>query len=223
MIEAINLFTRAGSFKMTGINFKISAGAYGVLMGRSGLGKTTLMETICGLLPAAGGEVRIHGKNVTQLRPADREIGYVPQDTVLFDNLTVKEHLTLGLEVRSWSKNEMEKRVQEIAADLEILSLLNRKPHGLSGGEKQRVALGRALSFNPSVLCLDEPLGDLDGVSWDKMCALLKTVQKKAGVTVLHITHRKEEADRLADEIISLPEEIIEEKTRILSKEKRIR
>ena len=138
------------------------------------------------------------------MRPADRGIGYVPQDGVLFSRMTVRRHLGFPLLVRGWPKARIAARTDELAHLLAIRHLLDRRPAKLSGGEAQRVALGRALSFRPHVLLLDEPLSALDDQTRQEMYALLKRVQCETGVTALHITHSQQEAIRLADRVFVL-------------------
>ena len=106
---------------------------------------------------------------MTRERPGNRGIGCVPQDGALFNTMTVRQHLAFALRLRKWKKADMERRVQELAAQLNIKSLLERRPHGLSGGEVQRVAIGRALSFSPQVLLLDEPLSALDEETQERL------------------------------------------------------
>ncbi|MCX7012502.1 MAG: ATP-binding cassette domain-containing protein [Candidatus Sumerlaeota bacterium] len=204
MIQINGLAIRAGAFHREGISFAVPTGKYAILMGRTGCGKTTLLETICGLLEAPAGEIRLYGREVSHLKPAQRGIGYVPQDVVLFNNLTVAKHLSLALEVRRWPRKAIRERVGEMAQLLGIERLLRRKPYGLSGGEQHRVALGRALSFRPHVLCLDEPLSGFDAAIWEEICQLLQTVQRQTGVTTLHVTHHREEAERLGDVILEM-------------------
>ena len=133
------------------------------------------------------------------MNPAVRGVGYVPQDGALFSSMTVRDHLDFALMIRKAPKLACQQRVEELAELLGIEHLLDRKPRGLSGGERQRVALGRALSFQPKVLCLDEPLSALDDDTRVRMCELLGDVQKKTGTTTLHVTHNRDEAERLAD------------------------
>ncbi len=199
MIEAINLSVRAGSFLLSGVSVKIPSGAYCVLMGRTGSGKTTLLEAICGLKHVVGGKILLDGRDVTDLKPAARGIGFVPQDGALFQNMTVRKHLSFALGIRRWRQTDIAHRVGQLSKMLEIGHLLDRRPPGLSGGERQRVALGRAISFRPSTLCLDEPLSALDDEVRGQMITLLKRVQRETGVTVLHVTHNRDEAERLAD------------------------
>lgn len=199
MIEARSLTIRNGSFLLEDVSFRVEKGQYSVLMGRTGSGKTTLMEAICGLKPITSGKLILADVDVTHMQPAERGIGFVPQDGALFDSLTVREHLEFALVIRRWKTDDVNRRVTELAKMLQIAGLLDRRPHQLSGGERQRVALGRALSFHPSILCLDEPLSALDDATRTDMMALLKQVQKQVGVTALHVTHNRSEADELAD------------------------
>jgi ABC-type sugar transport system ATPase subunit len=144
------------------------------------------------------------GSEVTNLKPAGRGIGYVPQDRALFQTMTVREHLAFALTIRRWERAEIDRRVDELAELLGLQHLLVRKPQGLSGGEAQRVALGRALAFRPGILCLDEPLSALDDETRQEMYELLQKVQAHTGVTTLHVTHHRGEASRLADSILLL-------------------
>jgi ABC-type sugar transport system ATPase subunit len=139
-------------------------------------------------------------RDVARLAPAQREIGYVPQDGVLFPTMRVDRQIGFGMEVRNIDRMQRLARVRELAALLEIENLLHRYPRGLSGGEKQRIVLARALSFRPKLLCLDEPLSALDGSTRTRLAELLKTVHQHEGVTVLHITHSIDEGERLGTE-----------------------
>lgn len=204
MIALDGVRIRSGSFLLERVSLDIPAGGYGVLMGKTGCGKTTILEAICGLRDIEGGCVRLAERDVTQLRPADRGIGYVPQDRALFQTMTVRQNLAFAPSVLRWSPADLNARVAELADLLRIGPLLDRHPEGLSGGEAQRVALGRALAARPKILLLDEPLSALDDETWDGMIDLLAQVRKATGVTTLHVTHRREEARRLADRVFIL-------------------
>ena len=195
---------RAGAFSLQEVSFEIPDGGYGVLMGKTGSGKTTMLEAICGLRRVDRGRILLAGKDVTELRPADRGIGYVPQDRALFQTMTVRQNLSFAPSIRGWSVADIEARVRELSELLRIAPLLDRLPAGLSGGEAQRVALGRALAAKPRILLLDEPLNALDDETWEGMIGLLGQVRKATGVTTLHVTHRREEARRLADRVFLL-------------------
>jgi ABC-type sugar transport system ATPase subunit len=192
------------AFRLEGITFDIPPGAYGVLMGPTGCGKTTILEAVCGLRRIERGRIVLPLGDATRWRPAERNVGYVPQDGVLFPSMTVAEHLAFSLVVRRWREQEIDKRVRELAGLLQIEHLLDRRPVGMSGGERQRIALGRALAFRPAVLCLDEPLSALDHDTREQMYGLLQDVRHQAPVTVLHVTHSPTDARRLADIVLRL-------------------
>jgi ABC-type sugar transport system ATPase subunit len=197
LVDRISL--QAGEFCLRDVSLRVPTSSYGVLMGKTGSGKTTLLESIIGLRAVARGRIMLCGRDVTDLKPAVRGIGYVPQDGALFARMTVEEQIGLALVVRRVPAAQVRQRVHDLAELLGITQLLRRRPIGLSGGERQRVALGRALSFRPRVLCLDEPLSALDDETRHQMCELLLRVNRRTGVTTLHITHNIEEAGKLAD------------------------
>ena len=199
MIRLEHLRVRAGAFELRDISFEVRRGEHAFLMGRTGSGKTTLLEAICGLRRVLSGTVRLDGRDVTALSPAQRGIGLVPQDAALFSHLTVREQLGFALVIRQRPAGDIAARVQELSRWLALDHLLDRKPAGLSGGEIQRVALGRALSFKPAILCLDEPLSALDEDTRAEMGELLRRLRELTGVTILHITHNRSEAERLGD------------------------
>jgi molybdate/tungstate transport system ATP-binding protein len=213
VIKVAQLGIRVGAFALSGLNFEVADGQYAVLMGKTGSGKTTLLEALCGLKPVMGGAIFLQGREVTGLPPAARNLGYVPQDRALFQTMTVREHLAFGPTIRKWPRREIEPRVGELAKLLGLERLLGRRPAGLSGGEAQRVALGRALAARPGILCLDEPLSALDDDTREEMYALLRIVRQQTGVTTLHVTHHLAEAQRLADLILILKDGRIEQTT----------
>jgi molybdate/tungstate transport system ATP-binding protein len=201
MICVDNVTVTAGEFRLENISLSVPTGDYGILMGKTGCGKTTLLEAICGLKQVVAGKIQLDNVDVTGLKPAERGIGFVPQDRALFTTKTVYENLAFALRVRGWDSQQLDARVRELADLLGIGPILQRRPFGLSGGESQRVALGRALSFRPPVLCLDEPLSALDHDTRIEICDLLAAIRSEMGVTVLHITHDPNEATRLAQHI----------------------
>ena len=131
-IAVENLTVRAGAFALRGVSFAVGQGEYAVLMGKTGTGKTTLLEAVCGLKPVEAGSVRLGDRDVTRLKIADRGIGYVPQDRALFATMTVRDHLAFALVVRKWDRRAIARRVAELAGWLGLERLLDRKPHGLS-------------------------------------------------------------------------------------------
>ncbi len=213
MISLDRVSVRSGGFRLQEVSFEIPAGGYGVLMGKTGSGKTTILEAICGLRDLSSGSIRLDGRDVTSLRPADRGIGYVPQDRALFQTMTVRDNLAFAPSVHGWPRGEIDARVSELGQLLEISPLLGRRPEGLSGGEAQRVALGRALAARPKILLLDEPLSALDDGTWLGLVELLREVRKRTGVTVLHVTHRQQEASLLGDRLLRIADGRVAEGT----------
>ena len=197
MISVQQLRLCQGDFELRQVSFEIPSNAYAILMGPTGCGKTTLLESICGLRAIVGGKILVGGDEITRTPPAQRQIGYVPQDSSLFPTMKVYRQIAFGMEVRGFSKSERDQRVEELASSLDLTEILDRYPRGLSGGERQRVALARALSFRPRLLCLDEPLSALDGDTRNNLTKLLKKIQQSESVTVLHITHNVEEGAQL--------------------------
>lgn len=204
MIAVEQLSLQQGAFALNHVTFTVPAGRYAVLMGQTGSGKTTLLEAIAGLRPLRNGRVMVSDVDVTRVKPAGRNLGYVSQDAALFTSMKVRDNLGFALQVRHWPSEQIADRVQELAERLGLTGLLNRMAQGLSGGEAQRVALGRALAFHPRVLLLDEPLSALDDATRGEICRLLGSVHEQTGITVLHVTHNATDADRLADMVLRL-------------------
>ncbi len=209
MIRVNELCIQLGQFQLKNVSFEVPSGQYGVLMGKTGCGKTTILEAICGLKPIQSGQITIHGRDVTHEKPAMRGIGFVPQDGALFSTMTVYEHLAFALQIRKRPADQVKQRVEELSELLGVTQLLKRTVHGLSGGERQRTALGRALAYNPPILCLDEPLSALDDDTHDEMCVLLKDIQRHTKATFLHITHSREEAYFLANLILRIENGVV--------------
>ncbi len=209
MIRVQNLTVTAGTFRLENISFEVPTGRYAILMGQTGCGKTTILESLCGLKSVVVGSIHLMGRDVTLLKPAERGIGFVPQEGALFPTMSVGRQLGFALTIRHWKPAAIQERVAELAEMLGISHLLDRRPAGLSGGERQRVALGRALAARPAVLCLDEPLSALDDSTRDAMCSLLSRVTEQTGVTTLHITHNRAEARTLGDLLFVLENGIL--------------
>jgi molybdate/tungstate transport system ATP-binding protein len=204
MIELQNITSTAGGrVILDDVTLQIAHGVYAVLMGPTGCGKTTLLEILCGLREPQSGRVRLDGRDVTDLEPRERGIGYLPQDLALFPGLQVRQQIAFALKLRG---EPSEARVKQLADELGIAPLLDRLPDRLSGGEKQRVALARALAASPKLLLLDEPLSALDETMRADAAAMLKRIQKEHALTILHVTHSESEAAQLADVRLSFKE-----------------
>ena len=190
-----------GDFKLSSVNLEIGKGEYFVILGPSGAGKTVILEVIAGLRSIKSGEVWINDKDATLLAPEKRKIGYVPQDYVLFPFLDVYDNIAFGLREVNCAGLDVKKSVDRLVQLLGISHLLERDVRTLSGGEKQRISLARALVLSPKVLLLDEPLSNLDLQTAKYLRVELKRVHHELGVTMVHVTHNQSEAEELADRI----------------------
>lgn len=204
MIALDDVCIQQGAFRLGPVSLQVPRGCYGVLMGKTGCGKTTLLEAVAGLRPVTAGAIRVRGVDVTRLAPAARDVGYVPQDGALFRTMTVRDNLAFALDLHKVDSAATEARVGELARWLHVEHLLERRAVGLSGGETQRIALGRALAYGPPVLLLDEPLSALDEETRARLIELLRGMRVRRQVTVLHVTHSRREARLLGDIIFRL-------------------
>lgn len=209
MIQLTDLCVDVGDFSISKVSLTIPTGKYGVLMGKTGCGKTTLLEAVCGLKPVSSGSIHLMGRDVTDLSAAERGLGFLPQDIALFTHMSVRDHLRFGPRIHGWASKDITDLVADLSESLGITHLLDRQPLGLSGGEKQRVALGRALSIRPKVLCLDEPLSALDADTHEEISTLIKSLTEKHTITTLHITHSRSEAERVADIVLRMEEGVV--------------
>lgn len=201
MIKLKNLSLQLGNFALKDVNLTIGDGEYFVILGPTGAGKTVLIECIAGLHRIRCGEIWVDETDITHLSPEERNLGYVPQDYVLFPFLSVYENIAFGIKKSEQSKTERQERVSKLANLLAISNLLDRNVYSLSGGEKQRVALARALAPSPKILLLDEPLSSLDLQTSKYLRMELRRIHRELGVTTLHITHNQVEAEEIADRI----------------------
>ncbi len=184
-----------------GISFEVNDGEFIILLGPSGCGKTTTLRCIAGLEVPDEGEIYIGDRIVNDLPPKDRDVAMVFQSYALYPHMSVYDNLAFPLKMRKYPKQEIDKRVKEVARLLRIEELLTRRPRQLSGGQMQRVALGRALVRNPQVWLMDEPLSNLDAKLRVYMRAELKKLQKDLGITTIYVTHDQAEAMAMGDRI----------------------
>lgn len=201
MIKVRNLWVDLGEFVLKDANMDINQGEYFVILGPTGAGKTVLLESIAGLYPLREGRIWLNDEEVTRLEPEKRGISIVYQDQMLFPHLSVRDNITFGLRIRKMKPSETEQTLSWLAGLLDIHHLLGRKPDTLSGGEKQKVALARALSVKPRLLMLDEPLSALDPNSREVLQRELRKIHEQYRVTTVHVTHDFEEAIALADRV----------------------
>jgi len=183
------------------LDLTVEKGEFMVFLGPSGCGKTTTLRCIAGLEIPDGGEIAIGDATVTRLPPADRDIAFIFQSFSLYPHMTVRENLSFPLRAVRTPADDMERRVNEAARILHIERLLDRKPGKLSGGEMQRVAIGRAIVRRPKVLLMDEPLTALDAKLRTEMRAEIKRLQSDLGATTIYVTHDQLEAMSMGDKI----------------------
>jgi putative spermidine/putrescine transport system ATP-binding protein len=183
------------------ISLDILDGEFFSMLGPSGSGKTTCLRLIAGFDQPTAGSIELHGREVGNLPPYEREVNTVFQDYALFPHMTVAANVAYGLMIRKVSKPERNKRAKEMLELVQLPGLEQRKPAQLSGGQRQRVALARALILRPRVLLLDEPLGALDLKLRQQMQIELKAIQQRVGITFIYVTHDQEEALTMSDRI----------------------
>ena len=197
-----NLTKRYGNqTALDNFSLEIDSGEFMVLLGPSGCGKTTVLRCIAGLTDVSSGEIFIGDELVNKLPPKDRDVAMVFQNYSLYPHMNVYDNIAFPLKMRKVDKNQINDRVQEIASLLNINNLLKRKPKEISGGQMQRVALGRALVREPKIFLMDEPLSNLDAKLRTEMRIEIKKLQKKVAITTLYITHDQAEAMSMADNV----------------------
>ncbi len=188
------------------IDLSVAKGEFVALLGSSGCGKTTLLRAIAGFNPLAAGEIRVGGRDVSRLPPDKRGMALVFQSYALWPHMTVDQNIGYGLKLRRMPATAATARVTEVKKLLGLEEFGQRKPGELSGGQRQRVALGRALAINPDILLLDEPLSNLDARIRLTVRHEISALQRRLGITAVHVTHDREEAMVMADRIVILNE-----------------
>ncbi len=176
------------------LNLQIGDGEFLVLVGPSGCGKSTSLRMLAGLEDVDSGQILIEGRDVTHLPPKARDIAMVFQNYALYPHMSVYENMAFALKLRKTSKSEIDRRVKEAAALLQLDEYLSRKPKALSGGQRQRVAMGRAIVREPQVFLMDEPLSNLDAKLRVQTRSQIATLQAKLGITTVYVTHDQVEA-----------------------------
>jgi multiple sugar transport system ATP-binding protein len=191
------------------VNLEVSNRQFLVLVGPSGCGKTTVLRLIAGLEQPTGGDIYIGDRRVNDVAPKDRNIAMVFQNYALYPHMNVYKNLAIGLKLRKFAKQEIDRRVREAAEILGLTEHLDRKPAALSGGERQRVAMGRAIVRKPDLFLFDEPLSNLDAKLRIKMRAEIKQLHARLETTVIYVTHDQVEAMTLADQIVVMNRGVI--------------
>ena len=203
MIRLEDIIVRFGDFEaLHNINVEVKKGEFFTFLGPSGCGKTTTLRTITGFIEPVQGSVRMEGKDITKVPIEKRNIGIVFQSYALFPTMTVYNNIAFGLKIKHMKKDEIDRKVREIAKKVDLTDeQLQKAVSQLSGGQQQRVAIARALVTEPAIICLDEPLSNLDAKLRVQLRTELKNMQKDFGITSIYVTHDQEEALTLSDRI----------------------
>ena len=203
MIELKNIVVKFDNFTaLHDINVHVKEGEFFTFLGPSGCGKTTTLRTITGFIDPAGGTVSVKGRDITHVPIEDRNIGIVFQSYALFPTMTVYDNIAFGLKVKKLKKPEIDRKVRQIAKKVDLTDeQLAKAVSQLSGGQQQRVAIARALVTGPAIICMDEPLSNLDAKLRVQLRNELKRMQKEFGITTIYVTHDQEEALTLSDRI----------------------
>ena len=203
-ISNVSFSYKKGAKAINNFNLEVRKGSFTTLLGESGCGKTTILKLISGFLQPDVGLIEIDGVNQNRIEPDKRKIAFVFQNYALFPHLTVKNNILYGVKNK---KNENNYKIfEDTVKSLNLDDLLNRYPHELSGGQQQRVALARSLVLNPKILLMDEPLSSLDTKLREKVRDELKEIQQKLKITTIYVTHDREEALSLSDNIAVIHE-----------------
>ncbi|MCD4768794.1 MAG: ABC transporter ATP-binding protein, partial [Bacteroidales bacterium] len=200
MLELRGITRRYGNFALNNLSFKVNRGEYFILLGRSGSGKSLTLELIAGIRKPEKGQVILNGTDITSLKMQRRKTGLVFQDFALFPHLTVYDNIAYPLKMKRTPDQDIHNMIDQIATEVNLKHLLERKPDSLSGGERQRVAVARTLIASPDIILLDEPMASIDTPLRDDIRRLLRRING-GGMTILHVTHDYREAIRLADRV----------------------
>lgn len=194
-----NFSVKRGSFTLSPVSLTIKKGEIFAILGRTGSGKTVLLEAVSGMFPGDTGSIMYDGIDIRSIPPGQRKLGLVYQDYGLFPHMKVRENIAYGLKMHGYPKNEQDRRVQELMEMLSITQIRDQYPGTLSGGESQRTALARALALAPQVLLLDEPFSALDPATRRSLYQELDRIHQHFGCTIIFVTHDFLEAQTLAE------------------------
>ena len=193
------------------LNLEIGEGEFLVLVGPSGCGKSTSLRMLAGLEPISAGTILIGDRDVTNVPAQDRDIAMVFQNYALYPHMSVAENMAFALKIQKVSKSEIQRRVKEAAAILDLTEYLERKPKALSGGQRQRVAMGRAIVREPEVFLMDEPLSNLDAKLRVQTRSQIAALQRRLGTTTVYVTHDQVEAMTMGDRVAVLKSGILQQ------------
>ena len=213
MIELKDIVVKFGDFEaLHNINVDVKQGEFFTFLGPSGCGKTTTLRTITGFIEPVSGTVNVNGKDITHVPIEKRNIGIVFQSYALFPTMTVYDNIAFGLKIQKLKKPEIDAKVRDIAKKVDLTDeQLQKAVSQLSGGQQQRVAIARALVTGPAIICMDEPLSNLDAKLRVQLRNELKKMQRDFGITTIYVTHDQEEALTLSDRIAVFNKGFIEQ------------
>ena len=213
MIRLNDIVVKFGDFTaLHNISVHVKEGEFFTFLGPSGCGKTTTLRTLTGFIEPVSGSVVVKGKDITHVPIEERSIGIVFQSYALFPTMTVYDNIAFGLKLKKLKKPEVDRRVREIARKVDLSDeQLAKAVSQLSGGQQQRVAIARALVTGPAIICMDEPLSNLDAKLRVQLRNELKKMQKDFGITTIYVTHDQEEALTLSDRIAVFNKGVIEQ------------
>jgi multiple sugar transport system ATP-binding protein len=200
-IDGVSKVFGGDVYAVNDVTLRVADGEFIVLVGPSGCGKSTLLRSIAGLEEVTSGRILIGGRDVTGAAPRERDIAMVFQSYALYPHMTVRQNLGYGLKVRKTTKQDIERRVEDVAKMLRLEELLDRRPAALSGGQRQRVAMGRAVVREPKAFLMDEPLSNLDAKLRVSMRAQLASLHARLGTTTVYVTHDQVEAMTLGQRV----------------------
>ena len=212
MIELKDIVVKFGDFEaLHNINVNVKEGEFFTFLGPSGCGKTTTLRTITGFIEPVSGTVSVNNQDITHVPIEKRNIGIVFQSYALFPTMTVYDNIAFGLKLKKLKKPEIDQKVREIARKVDLSDeQLKKAVSQLSGGQQQRVAIARALVTGPSIICMDEPLSNLDAKLRIEMRSVIRHTQKSVGITTVYVTHDQEEAMAISDRIAVMKDGVIQ-------------
>ena len=213
MIRLQDITVKFGEFTaLDQINVQVKEGEFFTFLGPSGCGKTTTLRAIAGFIQPVSGKVYVRGEDITPVPIEERNIGIVFQSYALFPTMTVRDNIAFGLKIKKMKAGAIKEKVEEIARKVDLSEeQLGKAVSQLSGGQQQRVAIARALVTEPAIICMDEPLSNLDAKLRVQLRNELKNMQQNFGITTIYVTHDQEEALTLSDRIAVFNKGLIEQ------------
>ena len=210
-LEKVNKWYAADAHAVRDVDLEVEDGEFLVFVGPSGCGKSTLLRMIAGLERVDGGTISMDGRVVNHVPPKDRDIAMVFQNYALYPHMRVYDNMAFPLKMRRWPRADIKRRVEEVAASLDLTQYLRRRPGALSGGQRQRVALGRAMVRDPKLFLMDEPLSNLDAKLRVKMRREIVDLQRRLGTTTIYVTHDQTEAMTMGTRIAILKNGVLQQ------------